>query len=510
MAYVKQKAIKSTLKKAINYVVNDNKTDVGMLVSGINCSIYPSLAVKEMELVKKQFGKEDKILAFHFVQSFKPGEIDNASLANKIGIEFANKITKGEYKAIVATHIDKEHVHNHIIMNSVNSINGKKYHSCKEQYNQIKQYSNEITSKYNLSVITPDKSNRSKSYKEWSENKKGTSWKAQIKNQIDNIIKEVKSFDDFIAAMEEKGYEVKYKNLKNISFKAPEQQRFTRGKTIGDYYTEEAIRKRIDNNLAKNNVISTDKFKSKYKREFIDFDVYRFKHKKGSLANNIALTGLIIKNMLGMGNNNSRKYKGYVNKTYAINALKNLEKALLFVDKNNIESKDQIKIALDKIINDTNTVKKYVSKAERRIEELNSLESLLLKVDKDNEKYKEYSKSFISKIKYKTEIKEMEHDREILKSNNLDGTDAKEKVIQDRKTCENGIKEYIEKIEKYNLELKEHKEILDISAKVENKEYINKAQEQSLDDVIKQHQDRIEEINNKSLKDIKNKEKEER
>lgn len=508
MAYVKRHPIKSTLKKAINYVVNGDKTDVGVLVTGVNCSILPTLAEAEMNLVKKKFGKEDEILAFHFVQSFKPGEIQNPSIANKIGVELANKISGGQYKLIVGTHVDKEHIHNHIIMNSVNSITGKKYNSCVAERQKIREYSDRICKKYKLSVITPNKSNRSKSYKEWSENKKGTSWKAQIKNEIDNVIKQVKSFDEFIKVMEEKGFEVKYGNVKNIAFKAPGQQRFTRGRTIGDAYTEEAIRERIDKNLAKENVVSVDKFKSKDKREFIDFDVYRFKHKKDSLANNIALTGLIIKNMLGMGTDNNKKYQSKVNRTYAVNALRDLEKALLFVDKNSIESKEQLKSTLDKIINDTNTVKKYVSKAERRIQELNNLESLLLKVDKDAEKYKEYSKSFISKIKYKSEIKEMDNDRAILKSNNLDGPDAKNKIIKDRNTCENGIKECNKKIENYNLELKEYQDILNIASKVESKEYINKANEQNLDDIIKHSQARVEELNNESIKDNKNKEKE--
>lgn len=465
MAYVKRKPISSNLKKAINYIVNGEKTDASTLVSGINCSICPTVAVKEMELVKKRFGKEDNILAFHFMQSFKPGEIKNPNLAHEIGIQFAEKFTNKEFKTIVATHIDKDHIHNHIIMNSVNSITGKKYHSCTKELWHVRGISNEITKDFGLSVITPSEENRSKSYKEWAETKKGTSWKANTKYDIDSVIKNVKSFDEFIDAMEEKGYEVKYKNLKNISFKAPGQQRFTRGKTIGNAYTEESIRKRIAENI---NRIDIHKYQSKEKREFIDFDVYRFRYKRGTLANNIALTALIIKNMISMSED--KRIRKRVNTKYAIKSLRELELALLFIDNNNDVSKESL--SKRNLI-----LKDEVSKADNRIKELDKLEEILIRTDEENEKYKQYTSSLMNKIKFKKQIKDIENNRSILKCNNLDNPHAKDKILEERQYKLNNIKSCEKEIENNDF-------IVDVINKVENKTYINRCEENTIDSII--------------------------
>ena len=129
MAVIKIKTIKSNLQAVINYGKNGDKTDNGILVSSVNCSV--DTAYEEMALTKKFFHKEDKTLGYHIIQFFKGNEV-SPSMANQIGIELAQELWGDKYQIIVCTHINKENIHNHLILNSVSFIDGKKYHNGKE------------------------------------------------------------------------------------------------------------------------------------------------------------------------------------------------------------------------------------------------------------------------------------------------------------------------------------------------------------------------------------------
>lgn len=242
MATSKLKTIKTTLKKAIDYIVNPEKTEDGTLIYSHGCSV--ETADREMELTARHgTGRGDRI-AYHLIQSFAPDDDITPEKALELGIEFAKKVTGGKYEFVVSTHVDKEHIHNHIIFNSVDYINHRKYHSDKKDKYRIRDINDEICKDNNLSVLPKyDAARRSKYTNVHKEEKVG--WQKKLKAAIDDAIRNSNTFDDMLYALEMEGYEIK--RGKHISFRAPGQERFTRAKTIGDDYAEDAIRKRIAN-----------------------------------------------------------------------------------------------------------------------------------------------------------------------------------------------------------------------------------------------------------------------
>ncbi len=239
MAITKLHPISSTLGKALDYISNTEKTDEGILVSGYACT--PETAYPEFEIARENAMKNNGYLAFHLIQSFAPGEVDFET-AHKIGIELADKVFKGDFQYICATHIDKGHYHNHIISNSVSFKTNKKYHSTPSNIYYLRRQSDMICKEYGLSVIKEPKE-RGKSHYERTLEKKGQSWKVLLRQTIDRAILQAKDWDEFLLIMQREKYEVK--PGKYISFRAEGQERFTRAKTIGNDYTEENIRSRI-------------------------------------------------------------------------------------------------------------------------------------------------------------------------------------------------------------------------------------------------------------------------
>ena len=182
-----------------------------------------------------------KVIARHLIQSFDVGEV-TPEQAHEIGKQFADEWLKGKYEYVIATHIDKGHCHNHIIFNAVNYVDFHAYRSNKQTYRQMRQLSDEICKEHRLSVIPPSQS-KGMSYKEYTEAKRGTSWKQKLKQTIDRCVITAKDYDEFMKMMQDAGYEIK--TGKYISFRAEGQERFTRAKTIGENYTEERIKERI-------------------------------------------------------------------------------------------------------------------------------------------------------------------------------------------------------------------------------------------------------------------------
>ena len=149
---------------------------------------------------------------------------------------------QGKYSYVLTTHIDKGHVHNHLIFCAVDMVNHRKYNSNRQSYAYIRRTSDRLCRENGLSVVQPSR-DKGKSYAEWDAGRKGKSWKAKLKAAIDAVIPQAKDFDDFLRLMAAQGYEIK--QGKFISFRAPGQERFTRCKTLGENYTEEAITSRI-------------------------------------------------------------------------------------------------------------------------------------------------------------------------------------------------------------------------------------------------------------------------
>ncbi len=240
MAVTKIKPIKSTLSKDIDYIQNPDKTDGKMLVSSFGCS-YETADI-EFEYTLSQALQKGNNLAFHLIQSFEPGEVDYET-AHKIGKQLADAVTKGQHEYVLTTHIDKGHVHNHIIFCAVNFVDHHKYNSNKRSYYGIRNMSDRLCRENGLSVIVPKKGNKGKSYAEYQEEKTGTSRKGKLKIAVDALIPQVSSFEELLQRLQAAGYEIK--PGKYISCRAPGQERFTRLKTLGADYTEEAITERI-------------------------------------------------------------------------------------------------------------------------------------------------------------------------------------------------------------------------------------------------------------------------
>ena len=228
MAVTKIHPIKSTLKKALDYIENPDKTDDKLLVSSFACS-YETADI-EFEMLLAQAYQKGNNLAHHLIQSFAPGEA-TAEQAHEIGKQLADEVLQGKYPYVLTTHIDKGHVHNHLIFCAVDMVNQRKYISNKQSYAYIRRTSDRLCKEHGLSVVKPGQS-------------KGKSWKAKLKAAIDAVIPQAKDFDDFLRLMQAQGYEIKHGKF--ISFRAPGQERFTRCKTLGEAYTEEAIKERIN------------------------------------------------------------------------------------------------------------------------------------------------------------------------------------------------------------------------------------------------------------------------
>ena len=231
------------MSKAIAYILNPEKTDEKLLVSSYGCA--SETAAREFEWTRKiaeQKGMNPvRIIARHVIQSFEIGEV-TPELAHEIGKQFADEILGGKYEYVLTTHIDKDHVHNHLIFNAVDFVDYHAYKSYKRIYYDMREVSDRLCKENGLSVIPPSQ-NKGMGYKEYTEAKRGTSWKQKLKQTIDRLVITAKDYDDFLRLMQKAGYEIK--TGKYISFRAEGQERFTRSKTISENYTEERIKERI-------------------------------------------------------------------------------------------------------------------------------------------------------------------------------------------------------------------------------------------------------------------------
>ena len=240
MAVTKIKPVKSTLSKALDYIENPDKTDGKMLISSFGCS-YETADIEFGYTLSQALDKGNN-LAFHLIQSFAPGEVDYEK-AHEIGKQLADAVTKGQHEYVVTTHIDKGHIHNHIIFCAVNFVDHRKYNSNKRSYYGIRNMSDKLCRENGLSVVVPGKGSKGKSYAEYQAEKTGTSWKGKLKTTVDALIPQVSSFEELLTRLQAAGYEIK--PGKYVSCRAPGQERFTRLKTLGADYTEEAVRERI-------------------------------------------------------------------------------------------------------------------------------------------------------------------------------------------------------------------------------------------------------------------------
>lgn len=239
MAITKIHPIKTALNKAIAYICNPDKTDERLLISSFGCSA--ETADIEFSFTRRHAIDKGDNLGRHLIQAFDPGET-TPEQAHEIGMQLAKEILGGKYEFVLTTHIDKDHIHNHIIFNSVSFIDYRKYHSNKQSYHYIRRVSDRLCKEHGLSVIIPGK-DKGKSYIEHTAEKAGNSYKAKLKAAVDKLIPQTSSFEELLKRLEADGYEIK--RGKYVSCRANGQERFTRLKTLGVDYTEEAITARI-------------------------------------------------------------------------------------------------------------------------------------------------------------------------------------------------------------------------------------------------------------------------
>ena len=265
MAITKIHPIKSTLNLSIKYILNSDKTDKNILISTYMCN--EKTAHNQFLNTRKLNNVNGTVLARHLIQSFLPNEI-TPEKAHEIGKYLCKEILKDQYEYVLSTHIDKNHIHNHIIFNNVSFITGKCYQSNKKTYHKIRSINDKLCKENNLSVVDEfyEKykkkfKTKGKSYYEYSHYKKGTSWKSKLQFSIDKAINKSNTWEEFLKIMERYGYEIKFG--KHIAFKHKDKERFTRSKIIGEDYTEENLRKRIKENKVKELIdTSNEKIKS--------------------------------------------------------------------------------------------------------------------------------------------------------------------------------------------------------------------------------------------------------
>lgn len=235
------------LQDVIGYAMREEATSseeiTERFVSGINCSIHT--ARTEMLAVKKRYGKEDGIVAFHGYQSFAENEV-TPELAHEIGIKLANELWGERFQVIVATHLDKaSHIHNHFVLNSVSFKDGYRYNDCTKTYMQMRKTSDRICKEYGLSVIENPKRGKAKHYGEWKAEQDGRpTWRNIIKNDIDEVISLAMTDRQFFYLLRQKGYTIK--QGKDITIRPQGKERGVKlARNLGEDYTYDAICKRI-------------------------------------------------------------------------------------------------------------------------------------------------------------------------------------------------------------------------------------------------------------------------
>lgn len=298
MAVTKIHPIKLTVDRAIKYVTNPNKTNEYALVDTYLCGV-DTAAINFEATVAQARDHKNSNKAFHLIQSFVPTEITPEE-AHKIGKELCDKLLGGRYSYVIGTHVDKHHIHNHIVFCAVDNIDHMKFDNRKATMYKIRELSDQLCEEHGLDVITPDKQakgyykGKGKQYKEWLEDGKGKSWKTKIRDDVRSTIRESKTYDEFIEKIKALGYELKGTKLdgsegKYLEFKAPGQNRFTRGretstsKGLGKEFTREAIASKIKERERKHQE-RIAKLKEDNKLRYINTNTEKMKESPG-LAN---------------------------------------------------------------------------------------------------------------------------------------------------------------------------------------------------------------------------------
>ncbi|MFW3505574.1 relaxase/mobilization nuclease domain-containing protein [Aerococcus viridans] len=243
MATTKIIPVKTNIRRISDYVQNKEKTAENTLTTTYGCS-ENNVESKFLEVINDENSTQKEVLARHLIQSFKPGEVD-ADTAHMIGEELADKHLKGKYQYIISTHIDKGHIHNHILFNNVSFEDYTCYNSNKRSYHEIRDISDELCRAYGLSVIDTIDKNKYREDPYASQTKYKNTYRKQIKNDINFNIKTSVNYEHFVERMSEK-YEIKRGKYTSYKHKTNGQKRFIRSRSLGDKYHDDNIKLRIE------------------------------------------------------------------------------------------------------------------------------------------------------------------------------------------------------------------------------------------------------------------------
>lgn len=280
MAYDKIIPIRRRLDHCLAYAANEHKTDLAAalhyignerknapphadsLQTGINCTVETAYA--EMQATKRRWDKCGGILGYHIIHSYAPGEVTPQE-AHAAGVEFARRLLGERYEAVIATHLDREHLHCHIVFNSVSLVDGSKYRSdFKSYFGTLRGTSNAVSRERGLSVIEPEHEGRH--YAEWDAEKRGRpTVRGMVRADVDAALLRSRSFSDFLTRLRVQGYEVRTEG-KYLAVRPSGSSRYVRLKSLGEDYTEDAIRARLAVPRAERQLPQPDKPPRKVKR----------------------------------------------------------------------------------------------------------------------------------------------------------------------------------------------------------------------------------------------------
>ena len=353
MPYIKVISVRNSVAGCLKYIANPDKTEEQLYISSLNCSENISVAEQEFCLTYQHYSHKNfyapasangksTIKAFHIIQSFKAGEC-NAETAHKIGLEWVQSVFGRNFQAVICTHTDREHIHNHICLCPYD-LDGIKFNSNKKSLELIRRISDEICRNYGIcemGKLTSDKTHIPVGvcYCEWKHRKFGTSWKEIIRRKIDYLIKNSTDLSDLLFQLEQQNFIVK--RGKYISVKAPEQQRFVRLKTLGENYSKENISRRILDSLPKTK--SLDEIISEVMKEF------QVQTRKFSYAKSVKDATAILASQLEIINGEG------------LSSISKVENKLSEIEKGIADTQSQI----NKLEADKNSASEIISAAER-------------------------------------------------------------------------------------------------------------------------------------------------
>ncbi len=373
----KGKTLAKCLKDRTDYAKNPAKTDGGQLVSSFMCDV--DLVDEQFLLSKKLYEQKtsryqkNDVIAYQVRQAFKPGEI-TPDLANKVGYELAEKITKGNNAFIVATHIDREHVHNHIIWNSTNLSCDRKFRDFFRSGRAIKKMNDIICLENGLSIVENPK-RRSKHYGAWLGDKRPLTMSDKIRQNIDNVLEQKpKDFEDFLVKMNEQNYEVR--RGKHVAFKGPTQKKFIRLRSLGSAYSEEHIRNIIQGKVEHN---SPKKVK----------------------ANVNMLIDVQAKLKEGRGAGYERWAKNF--------NIKEMAKTINYLTEKKLLNYEDLKAKSDEFSSEFSTLSKDIKVIEQRMKEISTLQKYIIQYANTKSVFEEYKKTG-----YKADFKEKNIEKIVL------------------------------------------------------------------------------------------------